>query len=214
LIDALRNNWEGKEDLRQMFLNAPPKWGNDDDYVDLIGRDFYKRTNKTVKSFKNKWGVPFNEDGTGGSSYFDYSGTTGATPDGRKDRDLFADGTISPQVGTDVKGPTAILRSVGKVDHAGTFTHLFNQKYAPQEVKRNNGRNFIALLRSFVNLGIHHVQFNVIDKEVLLDAQRHPEDHSNLVVRVAGFSAYFVDLTEPVQGQIILRTELGLAQES
>ncbi len=210
LIAALKSNWEGKEELRQRFLNEVPKWGNDDDYVDLIGREFYTRTNRLIKSFKNIWGGPFNEDGTGGSSYFDYSGMTGATPDGRKDRDLFNDGTISPQIGTDRKGPLATLKSVSKVDHAGTFTHLFNQKFTPQEVQKNNGSNFISLLRTFVDLGIHHVQFNIIDRTTLLDAQMHPEKYADLVVRVAGLAAYFVDLTKPVQDQIIARTELTL----
>jgi formate C-acetyltransferase len=210
LIDALKNNWESKEELRQMFLNVPPKWGNDDDYVDLIGRDFYKRTNQVIKGFKNIWGVSHNEDGTGASTYYDYSGMTGATPDGRKDRDLFNDGTVSPQIGTDQKGPTATMRSVSKIDHPATFTHLFNQKFTPQEVVKNNGSNIIALLRNFVDLGIHHTQFNVIDRETLLEAQMHPEKYSDLVVRVAGLAAFFVDLTKPVQDQIIKRTELKL----
>ncbi|MEW6187752.1 MAG: pyruvate formate lyase family protein [Thermodesulfobacteriota bacterium] len=210
LLDALKNNWEGREDLRQQFINDAPKWGNDDDYVDLIGREFFRRTNQTFKSFKNIWGGPFNEDGTGASSYYDYSGMTGATPDGRKDLDLFNDGTISPSIGTDKKGPLATLKSVSKVDHAGTFTHLFNQKFAPQELKKNNGNNFIALLKSFVDLGIHHTQFNIIDRETLLDAQMHPDQYSDLVVRTAGLAAYFVDMTKGVQDQIIARTELSL----
>lgn len=211
LIEALKNNWEGKEDLRQMFINKPPKWGNDDDYVDLIGKEFYKRTNQAIKSFKNIWGVSHNEDGTGASTYYDYSGMTGATPDGRKDRDLFNDGTVSPCIGTDVKGPLATMKSVSKIDHQGTYTHLFNQKFTPEEVMRNNGANFIALLRSFVDLGIHHTQFNVVDRETLIDAQAHPDEYSDLVVRIAGLAAYFVDLTKPVQDQIIERTELSLS---
>ncbi len=210
LIEAVKGNWEGKEELRQKFMTESPKFGNDDDYVDLIGRDFYTRTNQVVKSFKNIWGGIFNEDGTGASAYFDFSGLTGATPDGRKDRDLFNDGTISPQIGTDRKGPIATLKSVSKINHAGTFTHLFNQKFTPQEVQKNNGSNFIALLRTFVDLGIHHVQFNVIDKQTLLDAQMHPEKYSDLVVRTAGLAAYFVDMTKPVQDQIIGRTELSM----
>jgi len=210
LVDTLRNNWEGKEDLRQRFLNEPPKFGNDDDYVDLLAREFYTRTNQVIKSFKNIWGVSHNEDGTGASTYFDYSGLTGATPDGRKDRDLFNDGTVSPAVGTDKKGPLAVLKSVSKIDHAGTFTHLLNQKFTPQEVMRNNGDNFIALLRAFVDLGIHHIQFNIIDRETLLDAQMHPENYEDLIVRVAGLAAYFIDLDKRVQDQIIARTELTL----
>lgn len=210
LLDALKNNWEGKEDLRQIFINEVPKWGNDDDYVDLIGRDFFNRNNRIVKSFKNIWGTSFNEDGTGASAYFDYSGTTGATPDGRKDRDLFSDGTVSPAIGTDLNGPTATLMSVGKVDHAGTFTHLFNQKFTKEQIQVNNGENFITLMKEFVNLGIHHAQYNVIDRDTLIDAQVNPEKYSSLVVRVAGFSAFFVDLTNPVQDQIIERSDLKL----
>ncbi|MBW2003364.1 MAG: hypothetical protein JRI72_01955 [Deltaproteobacteria bacterium] len=209
LIDALKNNWQGKEKLRQRFLTDPPKWGNDDDYVDLIGREFYTRTNRVIKSFKNIWDVSFNEDGTGASTYYDYSGLTGATPNGRKDRDLFNDGTVSPEIATDVKGPIATMKSVSKIDHVGTFTHLFNQKFTPKEVMRNDGANFIALLRAFVSLGIHHTQFNVIDRETLLAAQEHPEGYADLVVRIAGLAAYFVDLTKAVQDQIIERTELS-----
>jgi formate C-acetyltransferase len=210
LLEALKNNWEGHEDLRQQFINDAPKWGNDEDYVDLIGRKFYKKTNQAFKSFKNIWGWPFNEDGTGASSYYDYSGMTGATPDGRKDLDLFNDGTVSPVIGTDKKGPLATMKSISKLDHAGTFTHLFNQKFTPQELKKNNGANFISLLKTFVDLGIHHTQFNVIDRETLLDAQMHPDQYSDLVVRTAGLAAYFVDMTKGVQDQIIERTELSL----
>ncbi|MFC1886171.1 glycyl radical protein [Thermodesulfobacteriota bacterium] len=210
LIDALKNNWEGREDLRQMCLNDVPKWGNDDDYVDLIGKEFFTRNNQAFKSFKNIHGGPFNEDGTGGASYYDYSGMTGATPDGRLDRDLFNDGTVSPVAGTDKKGPLATMKSISKVDHAGTFTHLYNQKFTPAEVAKNNGAPFIAMLRTFVDLGIHHTQFNIVDKETLLDAQAHPENYTDLVVRIAGLAAYFVDMTKGVQDQIIARTELKL----
>lgn len=210
LLEALKSNWEGREDLRQRFLNEPPKFGNDDNNADRIARDFYSRTNQLVKSFRNIWGWPFNEDGTGASTYFDYSGLTGATPDGRKDRDHFSDGTVSPQAGTDRKGPLAVLNSVSKIDHAGTMTHLLNQKFAPQELTRSNGDNFIALLRAWCDLGIHHIQFNIVDRETLQDAQAHPEKYEDLVVRVAGFAAYFVDLAKPVQDQVIERTPYKL----
>jgi pyruvate formate-lyase/glycerol dehydratase family glycyl radical enzyme len=211
LLNALKSNWENMEDLRQMFVNGAPKWGNDDDYVDEIAKDFYKRTNQVVKSFKNIWGISFNEDGTGASTYYDYSGLTGATPDGRYDRGLFADGTVSPALGTDLKGPTATMKSVSKIDHIGTYTHLFNQKINPEEIKRNEGANFTAILRSFIDLGIHHTQFNVVDRETLLDAQKNPEEYGDLIVRIAGLAAYFVDLTQPVQDQIIERTEIAIS---
>jgi formate C-acetyltransferase len=206
LVDALQNNWEGKEELRQMFLNAP-KFGNDEEEVDEIARDFMQRNTEAVHSFKNIWGYEHSEDGTGASSYYNWSGRTGATPDGRKDRDLFNDGTISPIVGTDKKGPTAILKSVAKVDHTKTLTHLLNQRFMPEFLEGENRATFVSYLKAFVDLGIHHIQFNIVDDKVLRAAQEKPEDYGDLVVRVAGYSAYFVDLIKPLQDQIIGRTK-------
>jgi pyruvate-formate lyase len=210
LLDALKSNWEGKEELRQKFIDEP-KFGNDDDYVDLIARDVVQRSTDVVNSFKNIYGGHFMCDGTGGSSYFRYSGLTGATPDGRKDRDVFNDGTISPAIGTDKKGPSAVLKSVGKIDHVRTFTQLFNQKFMPQFLTDEYKDAFIAYMKTWLDLNIHHVQFNVIDKNILLDAKKHPEKYPHLVVRVAGFSAYFIDLAPGVQDQIIQRTEQTFA---
>jgi len=210
LLDALKSNWEGKEDLRQMCINEAPKFGNDDDYVDLLGRDVYLRTTQTIRSFKNIYGGSFMEDGTGGSTYYSGGLLTGATPDGRKDTEWFNDGTISPAIGTDKKGPTAVLKSVAKIDHVGTFTHLFNQKFLPQYLEGTNRDAFVAYLRTWVDLGIHHIQFNVFDRQTLLEAQQNPEKYATLVVRVAGYSAYFVDLAKGLQDQIIARTEQGV----
>ncbi len=205
LVEALNNNWEGKEELRRTFMNAP-HFGNDDEYVDLIARDFMQRNTEVVHSFKNIWGYEHAEDGTGAAGYFRWSGLTGATPDGRKDRGLFNDGTVSPVIGTDKKGPTAVLKSVGKIDHVHTFTHLFNQRFFPQYLEGENREAFVAYLRTFVDLKIHHIQFNIVDNKVLQEAQEHPAEHSDLVVRVAGYSAYFIDLASPIQDQIIART--------
>ncbi|MDD5127196.1 MAG: pyruvate formate lyase family protein [Dehalococcoidales bacterium] len=206
LVTALKNNWEGKNDLRQMFINAP-KFGNDDDYVDVIARDMQNKATQTFHSFKNIWGGPFMEDGTGGASYFAWSGLTWATPDGRKSADMFNDGTISPALGTDKKGPTAVLNSVGKIDHIGTFTHLFNQKFLPMYLSGEYKQKFIAYFKTWMDLKIHHIQFNIIDRETLLDAQANPDKYSTLVVRQAGLAAYFVDLEKSVQDEIIARTE-------
>lgn len=207
LLDALRNNWEGKEDLRRMCINEVPKFGNDDDYVDQLASDVSLRITKIVRSFKNIYGGFFVEDGTGSVSYYVWSGFTGATPDGRKSRDYFNDGTMSPVVGTDKNGPTAILKSVGKIDHAKTATHCLNQKFSPMFLTEEHKDVFASYMRTFVDLGIHHIQFNLIDKEMLLDAQEHPEKYGDLTVRVAGYSAYFVDLEKELQDQIIIRTE-------
>ena len=211
LSEILKSNWEGREELRQMCIDDAPKFGNDDDYVDLLAADVIQRTTQVVGSFKNLYGGHFLEDGTAASTYFAYSGLTGATPDGRRDRDLFNDGTISPAIGTDKKGPTAVLKSVGKVDHLKSFNHLFNQKFMPQYLGKDYEDVFAAYMRTWSDLGIHHIQFNVVDKQTLLDAQEHPEKYPYFTVRVAGYCAYFVDLSKVVQGQIIARTEQSSA---
>jgi len=206
LLDALATDWEGREDLRRMFVNAP-KFGQDNDYVDQIAKDFYRRTTDVVQSFKDIYGGSFREDGTGGSTYYAGSLLTGATPDGRKSTDLFNDGTISPSPGTDRKGPTAVLKSISKVDQVRSFTNCLNQKFPYQFLENENRAMFVAYLKTFIDLGIHHIQFNITDRETLLKAQNEPEAHSTLVVRVAGYSAYFTDLNLSLQDQIISRTE-------
>ena len=210
LLQALRDDWEGHEELRSMFLNAP-KFGNDDDYVDLFARDIHIKTCQVMQGFKTIYGHKVTCDGSGGASYFHFAGLTGATPDGRKDRGLFNDGTISPEIGTDKKGPTAVLKSVSKIDPMVTFNHLFNQRVMPEFLEGDNRAKFVAYLRTFVDLGIHHIQFNIIDDKILRDAQAHPDNHQDLIVRVAGFSAYFVDMNSEVQEQIITRTKQRIA---
>lgn len=206
LLKALKDNWEGKEPLRRMFLNAP-KFGQDDNYADDIARDLYQRVTDVIRSFKDIYGGFFREDGTGGSTYYAGSLLTGATPDGRKDYDLFNDGTISPAPGTDKKGPTAVLNSVAKINHVNGFTNCLNQKFPPQLLEGSNRAGFVAYLRTFISLGIHHIQFNITDRETLLDAQKNPEEYMTTIVRVAGYSAYYTDLNRSIQDQIIKRTE-------
>jgi pyruvate-formate lyase len=205
LLDALAADWDGDEALRQRFI-AAPKFGMDDDYVDDIARDFYKRTADVFRSFKDVYGGCFREDGTGGSTYYAGSILTGATPDGRKAVELFNDGTISPTPNTDTKGPTAVLSSIAKIDHVASHTNCLNQKFSPQFLQGEYREKFVAYLKTFVRLGIHHIQFNILDRETLLEAQRNPQDYGTMVVRVAGYSAYFVDLNERLQNQIIART--------
>ena len=205
LVDALNKNWQGKEKLQQMFIDAP-HFGNDDDYVDLMGRDVLHEMAKIVNSFVNYLGFDYLQDGSSGSTYYGYSGLLGATPDGRKDKDPINDGTISPVYGRDKKGPTAVLNSVSKVDPLITLNHLFNQRFLPQFLQGSNKEIFASYLKCWADLGIHHVQFNVFDTETLRDAQRRPEAYSDLVVRVAGYSAYFADLPKGLQDSIIERT--------
>jgi pyruvate formate-lyase/glycerol dehydratase family glycyl radical enzyme len=206
LLLALRDNWEGHEELQRIFRDAP-KFGNNDDYVDLFARDVHIRTCQTMQSFKTIYGYNVTCDGSGGASYFHFAGLTGATPDGRKKSEMFNDGTVSPEVGTDKRGPMSVLRSVAKIDPLLTFNHLLNQRFAPESLEGENKSKFVAYLRTFVDLNIHHIEFNVIDNNILLDAQRYPENYQDLIVRVAGFSAYFIDMNKYVQEQIIARTQ-------
>jgi formate C-acetyltransferase len=130
-----------------------------------------------------------------------------ATPDGRKAKEPLHDGSVSPVQGQDKKGPSAVLNSVGKIDPLLSCNHLFNQRFAPQFMEGENREIFTQYLKTWSDLGIHHIQFNVIDPKTLRDAQQHPEKHADLIVRVAGYAAYFVDLTKSLQDDIIARTE-------
>jgi formate C-acetyltransferase len=206
LLEALDKNFEGKEELRQMLLDAP-KYGNDDDYVDVIAAEVQSKVSSEVEKLHNIYGHKYIMDGSSGSAYYAYSGLTAATPDGRKAKETFADGTASPVIGTDKKGPTAVLKSVAKTDPLTSYNHLLNQKFLPQFLSGENKELFAAYLRTWCDLGIHHIQFNVVDREALLDAKEHPENYSNLVVRVAGYAAYFVDLSPNIQDEVIRRTE-------
>ena len=132
---------------------------------------------------------------------------TGATPDGRHAWEPLSDG-ISPVQGADRQGPTAVIRSAAKLDHARTGGTLLNQKFSPQLLAGEDGINRLAhLVRSYFKLDGHHIQFNIVTADTLRDAQREPEKHRDLIVRVAGYSDYFCDLTPALQGEIIARTE-------
>jgi len=205
LVEALKNNWEGYEELRQMCLKAP-KFGNDDDYVDLISREMGKRITKETMKFKTIFGTPYITDGTVASAFYLHGATCPATPDGRKARETFHDGSISPMGNRDHKGPTAVLKSVSKVDPLLTFNHLLNQSFMPDYLVGHNAELFAQYLHTWNDLGIHHIQFSVVNRETLIEAQNHPEKYSSLMIRVCGYSAYFVDLNKGLQDQIISRT--------
>lgn len=207
LLDVLKKNWEGKEDLRLMFLNEAPKFGNDDDYVDFIARDLYYRVAKETTKFKTYYGTPGFIDGSVASAPYSFAISTWATPDGRKAGDAFHDGSITPETGMDNKGPTAALKSISKIDPLKSWNHLYNQSFMPQFLQGEYRNVFADYLKTWGDLGIHHIQFTVVDKDTMLDAQRHPKRHSDLIVRVCGYSAYFVDLSAGLQDEIMKRTE-------
>ena len=205
LIEALKANWEGYETLRQMCLNAP-KWGNGDGYVDDIGEEFHTKTERVFEEFTDIYGTPWTQGGSAAALYSNMSLRTGATPDGRKDGDLLADAVLSPAQGRDKNGPTAVLNSTSRVDAVNGFCHLLNQRFMPQFMTDEYMQTFLDYIRTWSDMGHWHIQFNVVDSEILKAAQRHPEDYANLVVRVAGYSAFFVDLSEQTQNDIISRT--------
>lgn len=210
LIEALRNNWQGAEALRRLCLQAP-KFGNDDDYVDSISREFARRIAEETRACKTNLGTPVQPDGTAATAWWSFGRVCAATPDGRMAGEPFNDGSISPMTGRDRKGPTAVLKSVSKVDPLTTWNHLFNQTFQPEYLSGSNVELFRSYLKTFGDLGIHHIQFTTVGRHTLEDAQKHPEKYPNLMVRVAGFAAYFIDLDRNLQDAIIARTPQSLA---
>ena len=188
-----------------MCIEAP-KFGNDDDYVDSISSEIGKRITIETMKCKTNLGTPCIPDGTVASAFWFLGKGCEATPDGRKARETLHDGSISPVQGRDLKGPTAVLNSVSKVDPLISWNHLLNQSFMPQYLKEYNAEIFAQYLKTWADLGIHHIQFNAVGKEVLEDAQKNPENFLNLMVRVAGYSAFFVDLSKDLQDSIIART--------
>ena len=205
LIRALDANWEGYEDLRQKMISAP-KYGNDNDYADEIARQVHHRTAEVMAEFTDRCGIPCRGDGSGVSATYGLAFDTPATPDGRRAGEAFADATLSPIQGMDKKGPTAVLKSASKIDTTKTYNHLLNQKFLPSTLEGDMKPVFMNYLRSWGDLDVSHIQFNVVDKETLLAAQKEPEKHQDLIVRVAGYSAYFVDLSKGLQDSIIARS--------
>ncbi|MFX1236102.1 MAG: pyruvate formate lyase family protein [Promethearchaeota archaeon] len=206
LIEIMDKNWEGREDIRQACLDAP-KFGNDDDYVDVIAREVQARGEAAMELIKDPFGHSHRGDGSAVSATYGLANDTPATPDGRLDGDPFADSTLAPAPGRDKKGPTAVLKSVSKISTIDTFNHLLNQKFHPKFLEDDLKPMFLSYLKTWKALNISHIQFNVVDKETLLQAKAQPEQYSDLIVRVAGFSAYFVDLSSGLQDHIIARTE-------
>ena len=205
VLAALKSSWEGREEMRQDFLNAP-KYGNDDDYADDWMVKVKVGIDKVFRSVKDAWGNPLIPDGSTAAGYQMVGFGCGATPDGRKSMNYLADGSLSPMTGADKSGPTAVLNSAGKVPYL--HTDLFNQRVMPQFLEKENKLLFAEYLREWYEKGnIFHIQFNVVDSAHLREAQEKPQDYTDLQVRVAGYSAFFVDLPVETQDSIISRME-------
>lgn len=206
LLTALRDNFEGHEELRQRLLNEAPKFGNDDDRVDSIAREVIHRTKEEIEKFTDIWGIPWTMDGSIAGGYYGAGRATWALPDGKREGrvDAYADGTVSPAAGRDRRGPTAVIKSMAKV--GPPFSQTANQKFMPQFLEGDYKGIFADYLKTWADLGNWHIQFNVVDKETLLEAQKNPEKYPGLIVRVAGYSAYFIDLPKGLQDDVIART--------
>ncbi len=210
LRTAVTNNWQGHEMLRKK-ARAVAKWGNDQAEVDEIYLRLFDDYCRTVSKQKNYLGCPYDPSMLAISTPVPFGKACAAFPDGRLAGEPLADGVTSPFPGTDTHGPTAVIRSSGKVDHTRIRGGLLNLKFHPSALQRESGsRNLLALIKTYFDMPGYQVQFNVVDSQMLKDAQAHPERYRDLVVRVAGFSAYWVEMSKALQDQVIWRTEHGL----
>ncbi|MDZ7337452.1 MAG: glycyl radical protein [candidate division KSB1 bacterium] len=204
---ALTDNFAGHETLRQRLLNHTPKYGNDDDYVDDLAVRVFNIFFAAVDGRPNTKGGHYRINLLPTTVHVYFGSVVGATPDGRMAGEPLSEG-ISPVQGVDRRGPTAVLRSAGKIDHLRTGGTLLNQKFTPQLLADQRGIDALAaLIRSYFAMDGHHVQFNVVTADTLRRAQKEPHKYRDLIVRVAGYSDYFVDLSTELQNEIIRRTE-------
>ena len=209
--DALVADFEGNghSEIHRMCLKAP-KYGNDDDYVDLIAREQYNLAYNAIIETPILFDQPPLAYAFSLTTHFHLGALTGALPSGRKAKIALTDASVSAMPGTDKNGPTAlILSAVKAVDTIKYGQNHFNLKFHPSALDGKEGvTKFLALIKTYMDLGGSHIQFNCLTSEDLQEAQLKPEDYRDLVVRVAGFSAFFVNLDKGVQDELIKRTEL------
>lgn len=208
LLVALQNDFKGYEVLQAMLLYKAPKYGNDVSWVDELGSKWAQYFRQRMKEYTNYRGGPYHTGMYTVSAHVPMGENVGASPDGRHALTPLADGGLSPVYGRDLNGPTAVLKSVSRLNNSLTTNGgLLNMKFLPEFFATESGLlKFESFLRAFVDLKIPHIQFNVVKKEDLLDAKIHPEKHRSLTVRVAGYTAYFVELAGKLQDEIIERT--------
>ena len=207
ILKACEKNWDSAEVMRQYIRNHTPFFGNDDKYADDIAVRVYDDLVKAIEGRPNTRGgeTHLNMLSTTCHNYF--GSVCGATPNGRFAHFAISDGT-SPAHGSDTHGPTAVIKSLGKLDQTKSGGTLLNVRFVPALLKREEDmRKLGQLIRTYFKFGGHHIQFNIVDTATLLDAQKHPDQYRDLLVRVAGYSDYFNDMTEQLQNEIIARTE-------
>jgi formate C-acetyltransferase len=209
LLPALAADFGGHEPLRQVLLNRSPKFGTDDDCADDLMRAHTDLFHDLVDGRPNARGGCYHVNYLSTTCHVYFGSVTGATPDGRHAWQPISDG-VSPTQGVCRRGPTAVIRSLAKMDHGQTGGTLLNMKFSPAALDGGEGLERLGgLIRTYFAMGGHHVQFNVVTAETLRAAQRDPEQYRDLIVRVAGYSDYFRDLTHALQDEIIARTEFG-----
>ena len=204
---ALANDFKGFEELQYQLVYHTPKYGNDDDYADEQEVQVFDMYYDVLSGHKSPRGADYRVNMLPTTCHVYFGKVTGATPDGRNAWKVLSEG-ISPVQGADTNGPTAVIRSAAKIDHIKTGGTLLNQKFTPSLLSTEEGcNNLVHLIRAYFRMDGHHIQFNVVDADTLREAQKHPEDYRDLIVRVAGYSDYFNDLGEDFQNEIICRTE-------
>ncbi len=207
LLQALRDDFQGHEAMRLQLLNRTPRYGNDDDRADANMVRTFEAYYQAIDGRPNTRGGRYCINLLPTTVHVYFGSVTGATPDGRRAGTPLSEG-ISPVQGADRRGPTAVIRSVAKMDHVRTGGTLLNQKLTPQLLRTDADlRNLVHLIRTYFALGGHHIQFNVVSAATLRAAQANPEAYRDLIVRVAGYSDYFCDLSRALQDEIIARTE-------
>jgi len=207
LLNALQKNFDDEESLRLILFNKTPFYGNDDDLADSIMQQVYASLFNAIDGKPNTKGTEYHLNMLSTTCHVYFGRMLGASANGRLAGLPISDGT-SPSHGADRKGPTAVIKSLGKMDQVKSGGTLLNQRFTPSVLKGETGVDSMAhLIRTYFNLNGHHVQFNVVDTATLRRAQASPEEYRNLLVRVAGYSDYFVDLDRHHQEEIIARTE-------
>ncbi len=207
MLEVLKNNFEGFEEIRQKLISRTPKYGNDKDYADLITQQIFEIVYNAIDGRPNTRGGVHRINLLPTTVHIYFGMVTGATPDGRKAFTPLSEG-ISPVQGMDINGPTSVIKSAGKIDHLRTGGSLLNQKFSPKFFSSESGINNVAhLIRSYFKMGGHHIQFNVVSANTLRAAQEDPMQYRNLIVRVAGYSDYYINLGKDLQEEIIRRTE-------
>ena len=210
LMKALEDNFDGHEIIKNLVSNKTPKYGNDDDYADDIMQDVFNFYQKTITGRPNMKGGEYRINMLPTTCHVYFGEIMMASPDGRLAHKPVSEG-ISPSKGGDTKGPTAVIKSASKMDHLRTGGTLLNQKFTPSVVAGENGLDQMAnLVRAYFDMDGHHIQFNVIDRQTLINAQNNPQEYKDLIVRVAGYSDHFRNLSKALQDEIIERTEQAL----